>query len=60
MSTTASTVATVLAGSSRSDSRVPGAPPRTSTAPVVPGGANTTVVPVAQPAPRLASASTRW
>src|ERR1700734_2161759 len=54
---TASTYRTLLAGSSRSVSRVPGAPPRTSTAPTVPGGVRTTVTPLAQPAPIVASGS---
>src|SRR4029079_13974843 len=50
VSTTASTRSTRLRGSSRSVSRVPGAPPRTSTpATAPPSGARTTVVPVSQP-----------
>ena len=48
-STTASTAETRLRGSSRSVSRVPGPPPRTSTPPTVPGGGTTTVTPVSQP-----------
>src|SRR5581483_11339924 len=60
VSTTASTYRTELIGSSRSVSRVPGAPPRPSTAPTVPGGATTTVVPVAHPAPSVASSSILW
>src|SRR4249919_1142173 len=42
---------TMFAGCSRSVSRVPGPPPRTSTAAVVPTGGTTTVVPVSQPRP---------
>ena len=43
--TTASTRVTVRAGSSRSISRVAGAPPRTSPEPTVPAGNNNTVTP---------------
>src|SRR5688500_20332641 len=44
------TRSTRFRGSSRSVSRVPGPPPRTSTPPTAPsGGARTTVVPVSQP-----------
>ena len=60
LSTTASTWRTELIGSSRSVSRVPGAPPRQSTAPTVPGGVSTTVVPAAQPEPSSTSGSIRW
>ena len=50
--TTAWTRSTMLRGSSRSVSRVPGPPPRTSTPPTAPpSGASTTVVPVSQPSP---------
>ena len=42
---------TRLTGLSVSMSRVPGPPPRTSTAPTVPAGGSTTVVPVSQPRP---------
>src|SRR5271166_2146683 len=59
VSSTASTSRTVLEGSSRSVSRVPCAPPRTSTEPTVPGGVSTTVLPVAQPDSRVASAHSR-
>ena len=69
--TTASTWRMLLDGSSSSVSRLPGAPPRTSTAPTVPGGATTTVVPQAHPRPgdgcsgeeksaTVASGSHRW
>ncbi len=43
---TASTCSTSMPGRSRSVSRVPGAPPRTSPDPTVPGGQSTTVQPV--------------
>ena len=50
VSTTALTRSTRLRGSSRSVSRVPGAPPRTSTPATAPAsGASTTVQPVSQP-----------
>ncbi len=42
---------TMFAGCSRSVSRVPGPPPRTSTAALVPTGGMTTVVPVSHPRP---------
>ena len=48
----ASTSLTMFTGASRSVSRVPGPPPRTSTPPTVPRGGTTTVVPVSQPRPR--------
>src|SRR5581483_7402218 len=46
VSRTAFTCSTSIPGRSRSVSRVPGAPPRTSPEPTVPGGASTTVHPV--------------
>ena len=51
VSTTAFTCSTTFRGSSRSVSRVPGPPPRTSTPPTAPSPASTTVVPVSQPSP---------
>ena len=52
-SMTALTRSTRFRGSSRSVSRVPGPPPRTSTPHTEPsGGASTTVVPVSQPGSR--------
>ncbi len=48
---TASTVGTRVVGSRASVSWVPGPPPRTSTAPTVPGGGSTTVTPVSHPSP---------
>jgi hypothetical protein len=48
---------TVFIGSSRSVSRVPGPPPRTSTAATAPPGTRTTVQPVAAPEPSVASRS---
>ena len=49
VSTTAWTRSIVVVGWSRSVSRVPGPPPRTSTPPTAPPRATTTVVPVSQP-----------
>ncbi len=49
-STIACTCWTVLTGSSRSVSRVPGAPPRTSTPATAPFGATMTVQPVGRSA----------
>src|SRR4051812_41794187 len=60
VSSTAWTRSTRLRGSSRSVSRVPGPPPRTSTPPTAPSaGASTTVVPVSHPSPTRCACPTR-